>query len=149
MTLSVALRWRAIVLTYVYAADGETVAVVLGVSVRSIHRWYNLFKSNGNVLPLKREARGSRWPRECRPPLTIMLCSTLASTSRSFRMRSQCNSTSTICRLLEFDLGLNRKTLTKHARECVPSEIKNFYDKEAFIRTWTAGLCRRNSESRS
>ena len=38
-------------------------------------------------------------------------------------------STSTICRLLKFDLHLSRKVLTKRARESVPLEIKSFYNK--------------------
>ena len=38
-------------------------------------------------------------------------------------------SESTICRVLNFDLQLSRKKLTKAAREAAPEEIQNFYDK--------------------
>ena len=38
-------------------------------------------------------------------------------------------SESTICRALNFDLKLTRKKLTKAAREAVPEEIRNYYDK--------------------
>jgi len=38
-------------------------------------------------------------------------------------------SESTICRALNFDLKLTRKTLTKAAREAVPEEIRNHYEK--------------------
>jgi len=38
-------------------------------------------------------------------------------------------SKSTICRALNFDLKLTRKTLTKAAREAVPEETRNYYEK--------------------
>ncbi|DAZ96513.1 TPA: hypothetical protein N0F65_008064 [Lagenidium giganteum] len=51
MTVSTDLRWRAIVLTFIYGTQIEIVASVLGVSICSIGRWYALFQNNGNVLP--------------------------------------------------------------------------------------------------
>ncbi|OWZ22394.1 Transposase [Phytophthora megakarya] len=50
MTYSIVLRWRDIVLMYVYSVDIATVATVLGVSVRSLSRWYTRFRATGNVL---------------------------------------------------------------------------------------------------
>ncbi|OWZ16462.1 Transposase, partial [Phytophthora megakarya] len=38
-------------------------------------------------------------------------------------------STTAICRILRFDLGLTRKVLTKRARESVPAEIEAYYKK--------------------
>ncbi|OWY98664.1 hypothetical protein PHMEG_00030514 [Phytophthora megakarya] len=38
------------------------VARVLGVSVRSIERWYNWFQSRGSVEGVRRKQRASRWP---------------------------------------------------------------------------------------
>ena len=65
MTVSTDLRWRAIVLTYVYDIDVSVVAPVLGVSIRSVERWYQLFKSNGNVLPKQPDTKSARWPDSC------------------------------------------------------------------------------------
>ena len=65
MTISTDLRWRTIVLTFLYDVNVNVVSTVLGVSVRSIERWYKLFKENGNVLPKQRSATSARWPSKC------------------------------------------------------------------------------------
>ncbi|DBA00952.1 TPA: LOW QUALITY PROTEIN: hypothetical protein N0F65_006152, partial [Lagenidium giganteum] len=65
MTVSTDLRWRAIVLTYIYGIEARDVGRVLGVSVRSIVRWNRLFQQNGNVLPKQYTRTTSRCPPEC------------------------------------------------------------------------------------
>jgi hypothetical protein len=57
---SVDLRWRGIVLLYVYGIDPTTVSTVLGILDRSLSRWYQLFKSTGNVLEAQPDVRASR-----------------------------------------------------------------------------------------
>ncbi|OWZ15814.1 hypothetical protein PHMEG_00010480 [Phytophthora megakarya] len=59
------MRWRAIVLTYIYDIDSSVVASILGVSVRSISRWGLLFRRRGNVIPNMQITRKTRWPPEC------------------------------------------------------------------------------------
>ncbi|EGZ21942.1 hypothetical protein PHYSODRAFT_494381 [Phytophthora sojae] len=61
------LRWRAVTLVHVYDVEMSNVVSVLGVSVRSVQRWYGWFQSRGNVEGVGRKQRTSRWPPEvCR-----------------------------------------------------------------------------------
>eukprot|EP00644_Phytophthora_capsici_P009915 jgi/Phyca11/119745/e_gw1.39.400.1 len=108
MTYSLDIRWRGIVLIYVYSIDTATVASVLGLSERSLARWYTLFRTTGNVLNSDQRTKTSRWPRDVCAFNSINL------------------SDSTICRALRFDLKLTRKVLTKRARESVPRERKEY-----------------------
>lgn len=136
MTVSLDMRWRAIVLTYVYGIEAADVATVLGISARSITRWYKLFKENGNVLPRLLAARTARWPGEC-----VLFVSDYVSSHPCFYLEElqealkkrfpQLNTVSmpTICRVLRFDLNLSRKVFTKRARESVRSEIQAYYEK--------------------
>lgn len=138
MTISIDLRWRSIVLTYLYDIDLAVVASVMGVSTRSISRWNYLFRRRGNVIPNAEITRKTRWPSECikfvkgfveeHPCFYIEeLQEALKSTFPALPNIS----TSTICRALKFDLGLTRKVLTKRARESVPAEIDAYYKKLA------------------
>lgn len=43
------MRWRCIVLRYVYSIPVEHISLLLGVSERSIRRWMALFNSTGDV----------------------------------------------------------------------------------------------------
>lgn len=136
MTASVDLRWRAIVLTFVYGIDSGVVAAVLGVSKRSISRWWLLFARNGNVLPSKAVAKSARWPKVC-----LSFVDDYVKTHPCFYIEElqgavkeafpalENVSASTVCRVLRFDLGLSRKVLTKRARESIPAEIDLFYRK--------------------
>jgi transposase len=49
---------------YVYDVEARTVAKIIGVSSRSITRWYCLFKRNGNVRNTKKVSKESRWSLE-------------------------------------------------------------------------------------
>ncbi|KAE9021312.1 hypothetical protein PR002_g12290 [Phytophthora rubi] len=126
---SIDLRWRGIVLLYVYGVDATTVSTVLGISDRSLSRWYELFKSTGNVLEAQPDARASRrllsvcpfvreyvdlHPRFYFEELRCEIKARFPGTNNL--------SDSTICRALRFDLSLTRKVLTKRARESVPRE---------------------------
>eukprot|EP00644_Phytophthora_capsici_P015235 jgi/Phyca11/130827/e_gw1.98.111.1 len=64
MGYSTDIRWRGIVLQYVYDIEVTVVADVLGVSARSLRRWYHLFKRTGNVEDEVRSERTSKWPTE-------------------------------------------------------------------------------------
>ena len=133
MTYSLDMRWRGIVLMYVYSVDTKTVATVLGLSVRSLSRWYTRFQSTGNVLKNQPNAKSSRWPSEVcafvRDYVTNHPC--FYFEELRYELRATFSSTinvsdSTICRALRFDLNLTRKVLTKRARECVPRERREY-----------------------
>ncbi|OWZ11442.1 hypothetical protein PHMEG_00015541 [Phytophthora megakarya] len=62
MTYSIDLRWRGIVLMYVYSIDTATVASVLGYSERSLNRCYQRFRRTGNVTKTEARTKTSRWP---------------------------------------------------------------------------------------
>ncbi|OWZ05306.1 hypothetical protein PHMEG_00022625 [Phytophthora megakarya] len=49
MAFSKDLRWRAIVLSFVYNIDMSQIAFLLGVSVHSIIRWYQSFQKHENL----------------------------------------------------------------------------------------------------
>lgn len=136
MTVSVDLRWRAIVLVYLYSIEMVVVASVLGVSARSIERWHKLFKSKGNVLPQQERTLSARWPPDAVAFVDDYIkqhpCFYLEELQEAVRAQfpDLTNvSTPTICRLLRFDMGITRKVLTKRARECVPLEVEGFYRK--------------------
>jgi len=133
MTYSTDLRWRGIVLMYVYSIDTATIASVLGLSDRSLNRWYKLFRSTGNVLASEPRAKTSRWPRPVcafvKEHVKIHPCFYFEELRFELRARfngSICVSDSTICRALRFDLKLTRKVLTKRARESIPRERREY-----------------------
>lgn len=136
MTVSIDMRWRAIVLTYVCGVDVEVAAVVLGVSRRFISRWSALFQRQGNVIPSAAKQRRVRWPRVCLAFVNEYVqahpCFYIEELQEAIKAQFPTLgnvSTSAICRALRFDLGLTRKILTKRARESIPAEIDLFYRK--------------------
>lgn len=138
MTASIDMRWRAIVLTYVYGIEPGVVAAVLGVSARSISRWWTLFQRKGNVLPSTSDATltKTRWPAPCLAFVDDFIKShpcfyieELQDAVKTHFPSLPNVSASTVCRVLRFDLGLIRKVLTKRARESIPGEIELFYEK--------------------
>ncbi|KAJ8566728.1 hypothetical protein ON010_g6392 [Phytophthora cinnamomi] len=136
--ISIDMRWRFIVLTYLYDIDVTVVASVMGVSTRSISRWGYLFRRRGTVIPNARIERKTRWP-----PETIKFVKGFVEEHPCFYIEELQAalkpafpalpniSTATICRALKSDLGLTRKVLTKRARESVPAEIDAYYKKLA------------------
>ena len=58
------LRWRAVVLTFIYGIPLGLISDILGVSPSSIKRWTVLFKKTGHVGNEKERAMHSRYPPE-------------------------------------------------------------------------------------
>ncbi|ETN14244.1 hypothetical protein PPTG_07878 [Phytophthora nicotianae INRA-310] len=134
MTFSVDLRWRAIVLVYVYNIDRSTVSSVLGVSARSQERWYTQFRKTGNVSSeRKKKNKTSRWPPDVCNFVKKYVTANPCFYFEELREEQRANfsdllniSDSSICRALRFDLGLTRKVLTKRASESIPRERREY-----------------------
>ncbi|OWY95900.1 hypothetical protein PHMEG_00033973, partial [Phytophthora megakarya] len=90
---------------YVYDVQLGIISSVLGVSEKSLTRWYRRFNETGNV-----DKKASKLRTE------LVQC---------LDMRHYV-SDATICRALKFDLGLTRKVLTKRATESLPRERDGF-----------------------
>ena len=130
------VRWRIVTLIHVYDIDLHFLSEIFGPKVRSIQRWYNKFLKTGTVCDNKRAVRASRWPPhivnaveryvQAHPTFYI---EELKDFVKSQFPHLRNTSESTICRVLNFDLQLSRKKLTKAAREAAPEEIQVYYDK--------------------
>ena len=130
------LRWRIVSLVHIYGIEIDFLSELFGPNPRSIQRWYRKFLKTGTVLENIPVLRKSRWPPEviaevekyvkAHPTFYI---EELKDHLRSQYPRLRNTSDSTICRVLNFDLQLTRKKLTKAAREAVPAEIEIFYKK--------------------
>lgn len=129
-------RWRAVTLHYAYGVPCEMVGRILGVSGRAVRRWYDQFKSTGHVLP------GSRAPRPTFSSDVVEFVSVyvrghpcfyveelLVELKRQFPDQRKGLSTTSILRLLRFQLGLSRKVLERRAREAVPIEVATYMAK--------------------
>ena len=129
------LRWRAIVLLYIYHLNRLEVSTVLGPSQDTISRWYQNFDRTGNV-------DGIRHQRRRQVPESILhfidqyakdhpcfLIEELQDAIRTFDPTFTSTSTSTICRILRLDLNLTRKILTKRVRHARPQEMLLYYKK--------------------
>lgn len=133
MVFSHDMRWRAVVLLYLYNIEVSTVAIVLGLSCRSIARWYKCFERTGNVDKEAQPNRKSRWPLDVcahvEQYVRLHPCfyfeELRAELQRVFPLSTNM-SDATICRALKFDLNLTRKVLTKRAAECVPDERRQY-----------------------
>lgn len=130
------IRWRCLVLHYVYGARVQNCSLILGPSVKSIERWMSLFQRTGNVMPNIPRQKSARWSVEAYDfvdeyvrtnPCFYIEELQEALTSRFSEMGNI--STSTICRALRHDLRLTRKVLEKRARESIPQQLREFYHK--------------------
>lgn len=133
---SVDMKWRGVILLYVYNIDVATVASVLGVSERSLSRWYHDFKRTGNVLAEKTRNRSSRWPDHVcsfvREYVNAHPCFYFEELRKELQLQFGASislTDSTICRALRFDLGLTRKVLTKRAKESVPRDRQEYINR--------------------
>jgi transposase len=133
MTFSLDLRWRAIVLVYVYDVELALVGTLLGISDRSLTRWYQRFLLTGNVDKKPPAEKSSKWPEPIRKFVSSYIESHPCFYFEELRAAilveyptGVCLSDATICRALRFDLGLTRKVLTKRAAESLPRERKEF-----------------------
>ena len=64
MTISEDMRWRALVLYYVYAQSPNAVARVLGISRASVMNIRKLFDEKGIVMETTRSILSVNWPSE-------------------------------------------------------------------------------------
>jgi transposase len=134
------LRWRCVVLHFVYAATLENVALIMGVSKRSMKRWMQLFERTGQVVSDAPRQQSARWPQE-----VYDFVEGYVLTNPCFYMQElqdelkttfpAVNNVSlpTICRALRHDLKLSRKILEKRARESIPEQIMEYYNKLALV----------------
>lgn len=128
------LRWRCIVLHYVYSCTIENVSILMGVSKRSIKRWIALFEQTGAVIENSPRQRSSRWPEEVLHSVNDYIsnnpCFYLSELQEDI-MEKFPNvrnvSIPTICRALRHDLHLSRKALERRARESVPQHLEDYY----------------------
>ena len=121
------LRWRWLVLHYLYSTSLENVALIMGVSKRSVKRWMALFEKNGDVVPDVPRQKSARWPQnvykfvqefvESNPCFYIQELQD--ELSKQFPDLKNI-SVPTICRALRHDLRITRKVLEKRARESIP-----------------------------
>ena len=130
------LRWRIVTLIHVYDIDPHFLSDLFGPNPRSIQRWYQMFLNAGTVRHNLPAMRASRWPAEVvlaveehvkgHPTFCIEeLKCFIQQEFTNLRNVSE----STTCRVLNFDLQLTRKKLTKAAREAAPEEIENYFNK--------------------
>ena len=134
MTHSKDLRWRSIVLRYVYGISEKDIHAVLGMSVRSIQRWNKQFKILGHVGVKLQCKKTSRWDL---PVVTFVkkyiqsnpcfYIEELQAELKTQFLELKNASTSTICRALRFELNLTRKVLEKRARESNIIEIRMYH----------------------
>ncbi|KAG6971530.1 hypothetical protein JG688_00004401 [Phytophthora aleatoria] len=126
------IRWRHIVLQYVYNIEISVAADVLGVSVRSLH----LFKTTGYVDNKPKAERSSKWPPEVQQFVQEYVkqhpCFYFQELRESLKEKFStryCCSDSHICRVLRFDLGLSGKILTKRAWGSIPKKHQEYVNR--------------------
>lgn len=119
---------------YVYNIDVTVVASVIELSCRSLSRWYTQFQATCNVERQRSRSKTSKWPpRVCehvRAYIKYHPCFYFEKLrdeiKRAFKEQNVNVSDATICRALQFDLGLSRKILTRRAKESVPRERREY-----------------------
>lgn len=134
MAYSGDLRWRAVVLVFIYGMDVALVASIFGAHERSIGRWLKDFEQTGSPSPSSgKRQQSSRWPsaviQYVEEYVKIHPCFYIEEIQAALRQKFEHVknfSVSTICRALRFDLNLTRKTLTKRARESAPRERREY-----------------------
>lgn len=130
------MRWRCLVLHYVYSTPLGNCSLILGPSEKSIKRWMRNFDQTGDVYSGVPRQRSARWPDnvydfvkqyvEQHPCFYIQeLQDELSSEFPELTNIS----VPTICRALRHDLKISRKVLEKRARESIPEQLKEFYVK--------------------
>jgi hypothetical protein len=127
MTISEDMRWRALVLYYVYAQSPNAVARVLGISRASVMNIRKLFDEKGIVMETTRSILSVNWPSEVidwvKDYTVENPCFYLEEIQNDMRVQfftrypSLPMSIPTICRALKHVLKISRKVLEKRARE--------------------------------
>lgn len=123
-------------LHYAYAVPCEQVARIFGVSGRAVRRWYDIFKSSGDVKPATRAQRETRSPEMLSFVSSYVKqhpCFYVEKLQKQLRQHygDECKglSASIILRMLRFDLYLSRKVVERRAREAVPFEVATYLSK--------------------
>jgi transposase len=128
------LRWRAVVLVFLYSIEPDFVGAILGVSERTVRRWLRCFERTGSPSPTQAlSKKKSRWPTHVLEFVQLYVenhpCFYIEELQAELRSKFddvKNVSVSTICRALRFDLSLTRKVLTKRARESAPKERREY-----------------------
>ncbi|KAJ0412217.1 hypothetical protein ATCC90586_005830 [Pythium insidiosum] len=117
-------RWRVVALAYVYGVAIPEVSLILGVSVRTLRRWYNSFEKSGNVLA-KTRGRRTTYPGIVLSFKTFpcFYIDELHSALKTEFPELKHVSNATILRALHLDLRITRKVLERRAREALPIEV--------------------------
>ena len=92
MAFSIDFKWRIVSLMHVYGVDATFLSFVFGPKVRTIRRWYQLFRDTGVVEPSVDPKRMSRWPDEVVTELKNTYTNILHSTSKNYRVFFRKNS---------------------------------------------------------
>ena len=147
MVYSLDFRWRIVTLIHVYGLEISFVSDLFGPKPRTITRWYSLFRAKGVVQEDSPPTVTSRWP-----PDVVIAVEQYVKKHPTFYIEELQDylteafptlgnvSLSTICRALNFDLQLTRKSLTKAAREAVPLEVRNYQAKLKAIYSYPSQL---------
>jgi len=137
MTVSEDMRWRAVVLNYIYGISVLSISRILGIGRSSIRRWIQLFNATGSVEPMKRPPK-SHLTEEIKDFINTYVqlhpCFYLEELQSELRLTFpdwRHNSIPTLCRILNKDLKLTRKVLTKRAREASAKEIQEYFNRLA------------------
>ena len=104
---------------HIYGVDATFLSFVFGPKVRTIRRWYQLFRDTGVVEPSVDPKRTSRWPDEVVTEVkkyvhehpTFYIEELQGFLKKKFPTLKN-NSLSIICRALNFDMQLSRMVLT-------------------------------------
>ena len=147
MVYSLDFCWRIVMLVHVYGLELAFVSDLFGPKPRTISRWYALFRTKGVVQEDSPPRFSSRWP-----PDVVVAVEKYVKMHPTFYIEELQDyltetfptlgnvSLSTICRALNFDLQLTRKSLTKAAREAIPLEVRTYQAKLKAIYSYPSQL---------
>jgi hypothetical protein len=136
MAHSTDLRWRAVSLVYIYSLPVDDVCAILGLSKKSVQRWYKAFEETGTVAKSNTRITPLRWPPAVydftkdfiKDHPCFYLEELQVSLTEAFPDVGNI-SISTICRALRHDLNVTKKVLCKMAREAIPLELEDYYNR--------------------
>lgn len=123
-TYSADFRWRCVVLRYVYSMAQEHIHLLMGVSVRSLRRWNELFHAKGTVVDTAGPDMTARFSQEVYDAILKYVDGNPTFYLEELQDWIQAEfpsvrnvSIPTLCRALRHDLKLTRKVLQKRAKE--------------------------------
>ena len=124
---------------YYYGMNVDAIAFVMGVTERSVYRWWKVFDRTGDVERQVRHVKygpvRKRWPQEVcdfileeikdNPGVYI---EELVEEIKQRYPELRHVSVSTLMRVLRVDLNLSRKVMTHRAQEAKDMDIKQYYE---------------------